>query len=394
MAAPTGVILPRPESPLSETWVYRTDILSSIEGVERRLIISEHPEESWNVQLLLESETEIRRWKADLFRDAGTTFKFPLWHESVALTADADSGETVLVGDFSLAEIVATNEVLLVGGDETVGAVEVATVQSIAAGSLTVSTGISNNYLAGDKVMLLRSVLLPDLLKIERYSNNAARVTMTPIRFDYGAATGKGAPAITTHSSMNVMNRRPLNNDLVSEGFSSEVEIIDWGNKQVAHKFFDEAKITRELRFIIQTPLERQYWKKFLSECKGRREPFLVPTWRPDFVLAQQPAQGGSVIKVEATPHIIDEYSASLAHDWLYLQTDGVDHLTAIDSYLDNLDGTIDITMTTALNNDPDDSTVNVVSHMEQSRLGSDSIRWEHFNTHSVLYLSVTTVQA
>ena len=100
------------------------------------------------------------------------------------------------------------------------------------------------------------------------------------------------------------------------------------------------------------------------------------------------------MLTVQDTPNIIDEYSVSLAHDWLYLQTDGIDHLTSIASYVNNDDGTIDITMTTALNNDPDDSTVNIISHMEQSRLGSDVVKRENFNTYSVIAMALVTVQA
>lgn len=383
------VIFPRPDAPVTQTLEYKTNILTSYNGTEQRIALRPDPRTKWEANIFLPDESEIRRWRADLSRDR-VQFKFPWWPESVFTTADASATDTVISGDFTLAEIVQGDLILLVTQDEQT--MEIAEVSSIAGGNVTVTTGITNAFPAGSEIVLLRRVQFPDNMILRRHSNNAARIGMTLHEMRQVAPTGKGAPSITTLGSLNVLDRRPMNTELIPEKFRMNVEVIDWGNKHQYATAWDYANVNRELRFMAQTESERQYWKAFLAAINGSREPFLAPTWRPDFVLDSQPTQGSDTITVQATPDIIDEYSGSLAHDWVYLQTNGVDHLSAITSYTDN-GSTIDIVMTTALNNDPDDSTINVVSHMEQVRLGSDTVLFEHFYDYIIVKISTEVVQ-
>ena len=78
------------------------------------------------------------------------------------------------------------------------------------------------------------------------------------------------------------------------------------------------SKIRRSHQWLVSTPAERQWWKRFLRTVRGRWKPFLLPTWRPDLTLFAQPGDGADVLLVRED--YLDEWFPSAAHRRLLIE--------------------------------------------------------------------------
>ncbi len=380
----------RPDEPTTQIVEFGTNIFVSHDGLEQRAATKLKPRQSYEYDILLPSEDEIRKFRAALFNDLDDVFQVPLWHETVRITNDVPVGFTIIEGDFTFTDLAAGEDILLMDSEDAV--FEVAEVNSIAAGQITVTTGTTFAYPPGSVVVPIVEAFAQDNSGYQRFPTKAATMPLSlDLRLQL-AVGGAGAPSITLHDSLNVLDRRHLNDQNVSELFNRRITRMDFGRKfEVLADFGARTKIGTARQYLIDSKSELQYWKSFLTSIVGMREPFFAPTFRPDLVLDSQPAQGGSTITVSDEPDFKVEYEGSTAHEDLQFESGGILIHRGIASSVDNGDGTITITLDAALPGSFDPITT--VSFLERSRLGSDQVTFTHFNTFSIVQIAVQSIQ-
>lgn len=382
----------RPDLPLIQHVDYQTEVIIAHDGLEQRVGLRLKPRQRLEYRMMLPDETSIRKFRRDLFNDLGDTWQVPLWQDTVRMTAALAGGGTVVNGDFTLSDIMTGDDVLLLSPDELT--FEIAEITATTPSSVILTIGSTNAYAINSAVVPIELAFAEDQSGYARRPTEVAELSLGLSLTTQKVLTGTGAPSITLHDTLNVLDRRPLNNSPEALSFFQGLTRIDFGNKFDVIEFGGrETKITRQKIYLANSRLERQYWKAFLDDVLGMREPFFVPTFRPDLVLSAQPAQGSATILVTDEPDYKVEYESSLAHQDLYLQTEGGDITRGIASSVDNLDGTITLTLDVALPNDPDLSTINVISFLERSRLASDRVTFQHFDTYTLVSISTQTIQ-
>lgn len=377
-----------PRVPLVQTIAYATDVIITTRGIEQRIATRPHARVSYEFDIPVSSELELRRIRTDLFNHTGEPWKVPLWEEAVRLLQPA-SGD-LLTGNFEWLNVNSNDELFIMAPS---GVFELAVaIAPITDTEIALSENLTRTYPRGSIVTSVKEGVVRDATELSRYKVTAGRL---PVEIDLidQFPLGGSASNLTILGTLPVMDRRPLITDQVSESFLANLDRIDFGGKIVQRTHWDYPSIVYSKAFKFTGALEFAYWKHLLEELHGRRKGFWCPTWRPDLELVEQPATGGSVIRVSNDPNFLESFGDSLSHKGLQIHTLGGLIYRRLVGITDNEDGTISLTLNVALPNDENLSSITQLSLLEHSRLASDSVRIQHDGLQSVVSLATQTLQ-
>jgi len=370
---------------------YRTDVLKAYDGTEARIKLRTNPRQSYQFSTLLADEATIREWRAALVRDLADSLELPIWHDAITTSADISASATTIPGDFSYSELASGDTVLIQSADALI--YETRIVNTVAAGQITITVGTTSAYAQGSVIVPVIDAQMPDGAGFERYPTNAARFSLSLDLKVQPVIGGNGAAAIATHNSLNVLDRRHANDEPVNETFLLGMDLLDSINAFQVEKFQTYGDIVTVRKYHVNSIAERQWWRAFLAAAHGMREPFYVSTWRPDLVIDTQPSIGGTTFLVTDAPNYVREYWYSAAHKSIHLETLGGTLYRLVTNAVDNMDGTITLTISPALPGDADSSTIESISFLELSRFGSDEVTFEHFSSRVVVTATIRTTQ-
>ncbi len=375
-----------PEVPLEHTMTFLTEVITSYDGSEQRIAIRKQPKQSFGGRIIYDSEAALRAIRSDLYLNTETV-QFPLWHERVLSTATASSGGNTLSGDFSKSDLAATETVYIVS---PTGTTETKIISVKADGQLTFSTNLANTFPAGSGVYPLETVIMGDGPTLSRYPVAAGELNLSVTMTRQPTIPGYGAAALTTYDSLTVLDERPLlSGTTAADGFERLFETFETENAVYQTTGTPYASIVSLKRFLSRSPAERQRWKLFFSTIAGGREPFWVPTWRPDLVLNAQPGASTTITVLDTGDYKTTYFDTDGILDLQFELADGTEIYRRVTNAVDNGNGTQTLTLNSIL----PATAIDVISFLERSRLGSDQVTFAHHGTYSEVKFSVVTAQ-
>lgn len=366
----------RPEV-ISHEMRWSTDVMISRDGTEQRVCTQAYPRESAALRYrLLDSEARVLRSR--LFNDVASQWTIPLWWEETQITADVSVAGTSVSGDFQYWDWSAGDRVFLITGDDSTW--EIGEIDSITSSTITLSTGVSSEYPAGSWIMPARYARLSEGQGISHPSVGITAIDLQVEFEDMVPPAGTGV-SLDTYNSLTHLDQCPTQSGPTDENFAMIFDRADFGSvwEQIATEM-DAAKISQQRRWYLEGAEEFQKWKYMLQTLRGRREPFYFATWQPDLELSQTATPGSSTITiVDDQPGYDTEYNDMDSHSHLQLELSNGNRIQReVDSIADNGDGTLTITLGSAL---PAGSyTVDKISHLELCRGRTDSVRFEHLS--------------
>ncbi|RPH65005.1 MAG: hypothetical protein EHM89_00250 [Acidobacteria bacterium] len=205
-------------------------------------------------------------------------------------------------------------------------------------------------------------------------------------------AVGTGA-TVTSYAGHPVWDKRLDNEGTAQDSVQAATEIIDHGGTPYALGTADRADWGRAVLFKSAGQTDWQWWKRFLSEVKGRQKAFWLPTWRDDLTFVSQ-APGEIVVSSEDGSDLFAWWPDLRQHIQIVEDDETVTY-AEIEDAIDNLDGTITLTVS----EDPASSDVAMISWLEPCRFESDdfpvSFNADGFKVASVarvVYLAPTVI--
>lgn len=298
------------------TW--RTDVLVAYDGTEQRIATLTNPRQRFEGSFLLD-DADTRTIRQLLSASADGTYDLPLAHEAVAAIVELSGGTIYISADAaSKADWIESGRRIYVRGPS--GSAYTTTITGSSGGTINVaSSPPTGGHFPAHLTLVFpcETVRFEDGQTIGRYPVNASRWNFTA-RAGARSLGGAGAPALATFDGYTVLDRRPFQEKETPEVFGAGVEFLDNEASMTSATSWARAKLRRLGTWRIDSPSDRQWWKAFLAERRGRYQPFLFPTWRPDLVLAEQPTAGAYSIRV-TTPYIA-EWWPSLAHRRLQIE--------------------------------------------------------------------------
>jgi hypothetical protein len=356
------------------TLVWHTDVMAPRDGsAEQRVPTITRPRQVFAGGYLLDA-ADTRDVRQFLVENAAGTFALPLVHEAVAAIV-AITGGTIYV-DPTYCDWIEIGRQLYVRGPA--GHAYTTTITGSSGGAVNVSSSppVGGRFPAGLTLIYpLEEIRLEDGQTLSRFAVNAASWSFAA-RAASRAQPGAGTPAATVFDGYRVLDRRPYQEKRVAEVVHGGVQFLDNGNTMTSATSLARAKIRRLGQWRIDSPADRQWMKAFVTERRGKHQPYLFPTWHPDLVLHEQPTAGAAFIRV--TSDYIAKWYPSLAHRRLQMEyadrsvTHHYVHSTAQAS------GYQELTLVPTLANPIPAGGVTRVSFLETSRLDSDEVTFEY----------------
>lgn len=377
-----------------QTLEWRTGILKSQDGYERRVAHLQTPREGYQLSLWL-GEGPMRAVRSRLLRDPDAVFLLPLFPE--ALTAFAVSGTSVTLSSTALALAdwaVPGQRIALAHGDTF----EEFTLQTATGDTVTLDVAPTATFPANLTALVpLAHVILEDGQGVGRYRVEGGRWEVAARAVYLANAYGTGAAAETTLTVSGTVRRivtpRPVPSGLTQEQTSAGLEVLDYGGARENAWQRSVADIARTYDFTVQNAADRQFWKDHLFAVRGPQTAFLMPTWASDLLVHTNPS--GTTLRVynptgnPAALNYVTDWWPSVAHKQLQLvATDGTIYYRTVTAAVDLGDGTQNLTLGATLT-----ATLAQVSFLELVRLAADRVEWQWSGHTARLSLPMLVVQ-
>jgi len=300
-----------PQSEITETWEYFTNIIPAASGDEQRIAARDVPRQSFTYRFVKEDQ-DLQFFENQLWGWMQNTWGLPIWTDYTTLSADASVGATTL-------SVVSTDErdfrenalggelALIWSGKNSFEAVEV---ESFTANSITVRQGLVNAFSEGDLVMPLRLSRITDRVGGRYWKINAKSGEVTwrvEDNRDFRDEPGSPNPtaAVGTYRGDPVWD---IYDDFLQLS-GATYAVVDDKDIRVFGDNLGKISASTPRKYpkntitgLQMTSYDRtEFWRlrKFFADLRGRQKAIWVSTGREDFVPETLVAAGASEINVE-----------------------------------------------------------------------------------------------
>lgn len=294
---PDGVVLERLE------WL--TDVIVSYDGSEQRARLRGAPRRSFEFDTLLSGRD--RRTAENLLRGwQGRAYAVPVWMDVQALPGPVSISSSVIPIDTAMRDFHVGGLLGIATDPQTY---EIALIDAIDGGGVTLSAPLSAAWPEGAEVFPMRSARMPNELTLSRFDGGAS---YGKLRFecvdlnDWPAATGG-----TTYRGFAVLETPPNWTEDIGQTYSRKIASFDPG---VGGAFFDDESgggiALQTHRWLLDGRAAIDGFRRWLYARQGRLSAFWLPTFAQDFIPVAAIGATGSTIDVEHAG-----YTAAVAQD-------------------------------------------------------------------------------
>ncbi len=373
-----------PDEGFRWTLTWRTDVMEAYDGTEQRVRLASLPRMAYAGALFLEDQ-DLAYARALNAADPDSDFGLPVPFETVA-SVNAITGTTITIVPTYVDWNVVGRSIYVRRPD---GTAYTTTINAVAGAGATLTVADAppaGTWPAGSTTVTpIEAVKLEDGQPFSRWQKAVGRWEIAGRQATARALGGFGAPAITQQNGLDVLDRRPVVDGMAQEQFVAGRSFQDAGGALSTSQAFTASKPRRVFSWVIVGSAERQWWKAFLTNRKGRLSTFLAPTWRPDLLLTTFTA-GQPWIRIDATyADYLTQWWPSLAHRRLQIEfADGSVLYRTVSAAADIGGGVQELTLTANMSGSP--ASVVAVSLLELARLDVDevTITWEAGNVGRV----------
>ena len=386
-----------PENPIIETWDWKTDILTSLDAhEEHRIGLRISPRISLGYSALVFNEEERQQNYRKLFSEIQSMKMVPYFQYAAPLTETAISAQNRIYFNMALCDARVGNMVLIY--DSSLRRFAGYQISILMTDGVFLNTDLTEDHAKGSFVVPAHESYIQDGSGFAMKNTNgqvdfATILSGTQLLFTRPDA----APTIITFNGLPVFSKRSIVNGSVDEKFAMENKIIDndVGVFEVV-KYRGYPMVIGKVDFKINRydePGVMDYWRGLFDLIKGQRGSFYIPTWREDFVLAEEPDDTDQIIMIDNGWKTTYEGKAEFS-SIQFMATDGsILYRSITDSEIDgdNLVLTIDSPLTDL----PKWRTTSIkCSFLLLSRLNDDKVELQHFSRTTNLSLSTRTIRA
>ena len=374
-------IPPNWKNPVRETFMYKTDVITSYNKKEQRRSLITQPrrgivyETLMAKQLLMSARNALYGWH-------NRPYLMPLWWYLLTLKKSALRGDnTIVVSGLSDTDIIQESTRLVVWRQafET----ELVTVKSVSGNTITLLTPLENDHPAGVEIYPVTDAMIDNNLTIQNLTSEVSTSDIT------ASVLGVSAPLknmqadsqkIVTFKGVEVLTERPNWQSPVEELYESDVESVNYGYGGVA--YFNRGTptlLTRTATFLSKTRLQTEWWRRFIHRQRGQLKSFLVPTNTRDVVLAQSAGNGAKEFLMD------DYYLSSIVNNSkerkiLGIRIYGKDYFFTI-AEINMLDGLARVVVKENIPIFMPKQDVTFINFLQRMRFASDEIEIEHITS-------------
>jgi len=287
------------EWPLRESMAFRTDIIPSLSGKDRRAALRAEPRQGFLLNMKLDGD-DRRRLHPFLLDLTDNTFGLPLFHEEVRLTAAISAGAVAF-------PVAGADDIdMRIGGLALVftdaATFDVGTVSTVTDTLITVTDLTVNAYPIGTKVMPLRTVMLRRAVRGSRVPGDLEKFSMVVVSIDNetGAIAGDTTPGFwSTFGGRVLFDDCNVVSGEVREEFERRVHVFDNDTGLVKQATtWDLGKRRHPKSFTLRSRAEIKQFRRLMRGLNGPQKAFWIPTFADDLRPVTGHSIGGATIDV------------------------------------------------------------------------------------------------
>lgn len=374
-------IPPNWKNSVRETFMYKTDVITSYNKKEQRRSLITQPRRGIGYDTAL-SKRLLMSIRNTLYGWHNRPYLMPLWWQVLTLKKSCSRGETILnVSDLSgISNIQESSQLAMWKNPfET----ELVTVKSVSGNTITLLTPIENNYSAGDEIYPLTDAMLDSNLTIQNLTSEVATSSISASLLGESVPLGrlqKDSHKIVMFNGIEVLSERPNWQSSTEDVYDSDIEIVNFGYGGVV--YFDRGTptlLTRTATFLSKTRQQTEWWRRFIHRQRGQLKSFFVPTNTKDVTLAKDANNGAKEFLMD------DYYLSSIVNNSkerkiLGIRIYGKDYFFTIEK-IDVLDDLARVVVKEEIPFFMPKKDVTFINFLQRMRFASDEVEIEHITS-------------
>jgi hypothetical protein len=360
-----------PLLPVTESLEWLTDIIRARDGSEQRICLRPAPRQGFRFGLYLKNEAEQSKFDVILWRHQKRTWGLPVWPEWTLHASTISIGATTISFDTTTADYRAGGLAIIWQSEESY---EIVKIDSVAAGSLTLESGVAATWTGDKHIMPLRIAYLRAQVSRPSAPDGYAKATL-----DF---TVRDNVRLTGYANADPYNgSEVLPATIVDEG---DQEIESDGDASFVDYGFGEFEIFSDSEFniVVQSHIFRkegraECWnfRKFWHSVFGRRNIVWIPTYKADITQLNQIGPGATSFNVANVGLALNMGTNEMRKHIAFIFPDGtalyreIMGITEVDADTETI--TIDSALGVTVN--PGDCEI---SWLDRCRLTDDKVEW------------------
>ena len=377
-----------PNVGIKETWEWKTDVLTTINGTESRLSLRDRPRINLGADFNPLTDEERRNQWFTIFENIKSVFATPVWPYSTKLTQFSANGTSKAFFDPTQIPLVDGELIILI--KPTTGQAQshfITTVDGTGANLATALTSdIDSSWVAVPGFLAKIEASKFSLQALEnRLRVGFKGMVDTPIQ----SSSSVAGPLDTLSDGNVVLNRTFITSE---EDIDYPREGLDYGGARAFFSQWQHARVKGPRRFITQRvldPTDFDYWRLFFDTVKGNWKAFYISTQKPDVTLAAPLVANASSFQVNED--VFDEisfYSGFSQFEIKYAdKTSSFHNLTSVGG--NGGPGPYTYNIEPNLPNDAKVANVERVSYLLKARM-SDTVQLDHGAMSTVISFDIT----
>lgn len=374
-------IPPNWKNPVRETFMYKTDVITSYNKKEQRRSLITQPrrgigyEAAMSKRLLMATRNALYGWH-------NRPYLMPLWWHLFTLKKSALRGENkIVVSDLSGIDSIQEFTQLVIWRQpfET----ELVTVKSVSGNTIALLTPLENDYSAGVEICPVTDAMVDSNLTIQNLTSEVSTSDVSASMLGVSAPLKNmqvDSQKIVTFKGVEVLTERPNWQSSAEESYESDAELVNFGYGGVA--YFSRGTptlLTRTATFLSKTRQQTNWWRRFIHRQRGQLKSFFVPTNTKDVVLAKDAGNGAKEFLMD------DYYLSSIVNNSkerkiLGIRIYGKDYFFTIEK-IEASDGLARVVVKEEIPIAMPKRDVTFINFLQRMRFASDEIEIEHITS-------------
>ncbi len=386
----TELISVRPDAPMSEVWQWDTDVMVSRNGTEQRVDNSPIPRRTIGGDYVIHSQALITQLMMGLAAAKGLPLHAPFFQYQTNLTALASIGATSVSFVARRTEL-RDGDLALIFDDDDID-FELVEIDTVSSSSATLVAPTTKAWPAGSRIAPVHLVYAGSgLVLSRRRADGIASISLNlrEVGFHDPFVNPFNDTAADLYSTKPALRDAPIGNDFEEEYLSGS-KITDFGGIIDIESPWTRSKNQFVRRWYcrrLMVPAEFEKWFAFAQLIRGSQKPFWLPSFRQDYTIITPPAPSGNQMTLAG--HFFRDYCFPyVGLKSFFIESDGGLHLCTATARTD-LGANDRVTFSPALPAGVAYSANQKIGILHHCRLSDGRMIWQHFNSHSILEMSM-----
>lgn len=377
----------KPETPMSENLEWLTNIIKNKTGGEQRIGVRKIPRQAFRFSTRFENDQALAKLEAALFKWQKRAWGLPIWTEWVEHTATIAAGATSITVNTTNADFRAGG-LAVIWKSETEH--EVIKIDTVAAGSLSLSVPVINTFTGTKLIMPVRISQMNNIVSRKDTPDRDARIDFNFAVRDNLLITGY-APTLS-YKTLPVLTQATYVDGTQDKNSDADIIVTDF--ETGAFEIYSDNLFNKNSQgHLFKNFSKAAAWnlRKFLHYLNGQQGVVWIPSFKEDMVLTDTIGSADTSFNIQNIGLSEGMGLNALRTHLAFIYPDGSMLLREITGITESgAEEIISIDSALGVEVAPGDV---MVSFLDKYRLASDQveIKWDHvgWNTCEVTFLRV-----